>query len=1222
MKKRTLIIAAICALLLCIVPLVIYAVDNFVPTIKITSIYVAGQQIMTDNTEGNGWSYDFESNTLTLNNAMFTDAENQTTQIGSDTKDRAFIYVDSSKCKDITICVKGAVSTIGSSQLSESEYYTGSGNEQFKVYGIWAPDVSVTIDTLSGKNETLFTLYANCHSIYCEKLTLKEVSLHAESFDDPVLVRGDMEVHDSFVEARGHVGMIKYSNLEDVFGYEVYQCGAIKVFCTLSVYNSQIGAWGTLREENYRALARFSGIDAAQMIVNGQDTRVYGYAIPGDIKGSKYNGSHSAFGICTKSLEVGGGAYVYGCAERKSSYCAPLHYYGISSYTSSKGCDINFKGSGTVEGETPKAYDVEVHAIGVNTINITYQNCSLESDEGENSVCPICTWEYTSSNPSHVAKYETYHRVISASAQTTLYVRENNGKTECSKKEDFSEPWVLTDGTLDMSGFTYEKYDRENDRKQKMEYNVVVKSGSVKIKPTSSDDIVRGLYTAEDGASLTVLADVNTIYPTTKYYWGDNPSIRLSLGDGASAYITGGGVIKYLQVDGKENANKRSRLFIENGTICDSEVTDVFVYMAGGNNNIDGENFFVYSWEKDKGEDGLGTAPFKKSTYDFGDTTRDICQEITQYAFYWWSYDGVRFIDGKLYLWNYDGGPLESVTLNGENKHLVPIRNGEDSYVMDVPEAKTVVRFNNSKTTLVSRVGEQITLDTKGYFSKQTWVGYLAYYEDLDYIPNGYSMTWYKVDSRTEEKTQIGAGYFSITIDSLQAEDEFCDFVCEVQDVSNNYKVIGKQSFRVYVMNFDYLPKDTEAIFGENIEFVYNIDDNCRLINGNINWRDYYTADWQYSTDNGKTWIKIDGVYSNSCSVEVTENYNFDTIYRLHFYRDTTKILPSNVGFPSLTEFDTGTFKINKIDDPDYGKVESVEVMVGQGITLKYHVSDVNIASDKQLMMRFSICDYQKTVAASGYDNGDPTFLFEDISSQYMTENIKAELILVDSEGNYELTFNTFECSIADIAKKVLEDENSSAELRQVYSEMLRYGSAAQKYKNYKVDDLADNLVGNVLATEVDLGDIKTVKELTTAEGVELGDVRFKGASVWFDNECQIYLKLGGFTANTKLRVTRVTTDVVTGNTLTSTVEYDIDSIHFYTESIAATQFDDVFTFELYEGDKLQQTLTYSVSSYIYAKMGGNDAMAELAKSFARWGIASRGYVKSLNTSYAGGIVE
>ena len=72
----------------------------------------------------------------------------------------------------------------------------------------------------------------------------------------------------------------------------------------------------------------------------------------------------------------------------------------------------------------------------------------------------------------------------------------------------------------------------------------------------------------------------------------------------------------------------------------------------------------------------------------------------------------------------------------------------------------------------------------------------------------------------------------------------------------------------------------------------------------------------------------------------------------------------------------------------------------------------------------------------------------------------------------------------------------------------------------------------------------------------------------------------------------------------------------YYTEGIHATEFDKVFTFELYEGDTPVQTFTYSVTSYIYSQMnktadGELTAMAELARALYRYGKSAEAYVNS-----------
>ena len=73
----------------------------------------------------------------------------------------------------------------------------------------------------------------------------------------------------------------------------------------------------------------------------------------------------------------------------------------------------------------------------------------------------------------------------------------------------------------------------------------------------------------------------------------------------------------------------------------------------------------------------------------------------------------------------------------------------------------------------------------------------------------------------------------------------------------------------------------------------------------------------------------------------------------------------------------------------------------------------------------------------------------------------------------------------------------------------------------------------------------------------------------------------------------------------------------YYTDAIHATEFDDEFVFALYDGNKLIQTYTYSVTSYIYAKMnatkdGELTAMANLARALYRYGESAKNYVKSL----------
>ena len=73
----------------------------------------------------------------------------------------------------------------------------------------------------------------------------------------------------------------------------------------------------------------------------------------------------------------------------------------------------------------------------------------------------------------------------------------------------------------------------------------------------------------------------------------------------------------------------------------------------------------------------------------------------------------------------------------------------------------------------------------------------------------------------------------------------------------------------------------------------------------------------------------------------------------------------------------------------------------------------------------------------------------------------------------------------------------------------------------------------------------------------------------------------------------------------------ELDGTPYYTDAIYAIDFDDVYTFELYEGETLVQTLTYSVKSYVYSMANGttsNESMIALAKALYAYGKSAEAY--------------
>lgn len=278
-------------------------------------------------------------------------------------------------------------------------------------------------------------------------------------------------------------------------------------------------------------------------------------------------------------------------------------------------------------------------------------------------------------------------------------------------------------------------------------------------------------------------------------------------------------------------------------------------------------------------------------------------------------------------------------------------------------------------------------------------------------------------------------------------------------------------------------------------------------------------------------------------------------------------------------------------------KIIGASITVGQDLTMNYAVKlyDESLLGEGQrLAMRFTMNDKSVTVYARETlcEQGDYVFAFAGIGPQCMTDNIKAELLLgetvIASKNEYSVKTN---------AESLLEKYSHDMELKQLLVDMLTYGAAAQNYKDYNLEKLANkNLPSDVLPSDILPAETHTSIEKSTSD-----TVFFKSATVWFDHVNRICVKLST-NENVTLKVN--------GKTLALT------DTAYYTDAIYATDFDRVYTFELYEGEALVQTLTYSVTSYVYAKMGNvvdgePTEMAVLAKTLYRYGVSAVAYQNS-----------
>lgn len=260
------------------------------------------------------------------------------------------------------------------------------------------------------------------------------------------------------------------------------------------------------------------------------------------------------------------------------------------------------------------------------------------------------------------------------------------------------------------------------------------------------------------------------------------------------------------------------------------------------------------------------------------------------------------------------------------------------------------------------------------------------------------------------------------------------------------------------------------------------------------------------------------------------------------------------------------------------------DLAVNQEVTVK--PEDIE---GKELLMHFTMNGATTTVPCDPSQIVDNkfTFTFDNIGVQCMADPITATLVTVENDS--EDVQATSEFSVKSYAKKVLETSTDAA-TKKFVSDMLRYGAAAQTYTNHTENGLAtdglDTLLVEGSSTEVPKGcKMALTKSAST-------DIYFKGATVRFDNVNSLVIRLNSKTANTKVLVNDVEATLVGNDCIIS--------------DLKATDYATTYTFKLYEGDELIQTLTYGINSYAFSKQtSSNDAMAALAKALYAYGVSA-----------------
>lgn len=502
----------------------------------------------------------------------------------------------------------------------------------------------------------------------------------------------------------------------------------------------------------------------------------------------------------------------------------------------------------------------------------------------------------------------------------------------------------------------------------------------------------------------------------------------------------------------------------------------------------------------------------------------------------------------------------DSVELaNGENITLPSLTAAPEGFTFlgwateEYMETKTAPTYLTAESDYTLEAEEDVTLYAlfaysvgSGNFVKVTeaptdWSGeYLIVYEDgaKAYVFNA---------------TDAANGYVSATItdSSIAYSDALAAETVTIAAMSGGYSILTKNGY----------------IYGTSGSNALNFNESAQLNTVSF-------------TEKGEV-----DIISNTSHLRFNSASNG---LRFRYYKSSSYTAQKAI---SLYALDGATYYATSFN----AKTDSASITVGADFTLNYYVTmDEGLAENAK--MYISINGGEEEEVSYTTDGGRYKFSLN-IPPQCMADLITATL---KSNG---LVLDSTEYSIQTYAKNqltILADKGELTEgkdiaLKQLLSNMLYYGAAAQNYKDYNTGKLATNGMEELLSAKsedaIAAPGFKTSP--VNSKEVDSYPVYFTNAKVWFGDVNKIYIQVNDI-AGATLSVNGGEQVKLTSHTIT-------------TEGLLATQFDTKFTFALYHNGVLMQTLTYSVNAYAY-NMQKHETMGALAKALYYYGVSAKAY--------------
>ena len=297
------------------------------------------------------------------------------------------------------------------------------------------------------------------------------------------------------------------------------------------------------------------------------------------------------------------------------------------------------------------------------------------------------------------------------------------------------------------------------------------------------------------------------------------------------------------------------------------------------------------------------------------------------------------------------------------------------------------------------------------------------------------------------------------------------------------------------------------------------------------------------------------------------------------------------------------------------------DVAIGTDVTVNFYATLTKEQAAAQVV--FTMNGKETTVDAVATDKKNVyCFSFKKVAPQCMGDSISAVLTLGGETLDSREGFSVRSYCDALVAKTAAELEISEAKkdaLDVLAADLLAYGAAAQNYRSYKTDALA-NAGFDVAASEFTADLVGYEKDVgaTDIEGMQI-----VGAGLYYSNTVALYLQFT-LPAEVDSQIALRITNDETGDKIVYAYEdllampKEGDIYTLVGDAIGALNFDDMYTIEMglfRTTGKLNkgQEVWYGISSYVYSMQDKTDgdglsAMALLARATYNYGAAAKAY--------------